>query len=105
MIIAELTLPSEPDVAWRHLREPELIRRWFGWDYDGLGHEIDVIFLQEVAVDDRARVLDFGDGIQDGDEEETRKGRSGGGSGGRGDDGGGGSGGGRGGLPESGGTF
>lgn len=67
MIIAELTLPSEPDVAWRHLREPELIRRWFGWDYDGLGHEIDVIFLQEVSVDDRARVLDFGDGIEPGD--------------------------------------
>ena len=67
MIIAELALPAEPDVAWRHLREPELIRRWFGWDYDGLGHEIDVIFLQEVSVDDRGRVLDFGGGIQDGD--------------------------------------
>ena len=57
MIIAELTLPCEPDVAWRHLREPELIRRWFGWDYEGLGHEIDVIFMQEVSVDDRAHVL------------------------------------------------
>jgi hypothetical protein len=67
MLIAELTLPAEPDVAWRHLREPKLIRRWFGWDYDGLAHEIDVIFLQEAAVDDRTRALDWGDGIQDGD--------------------------------------
>jgi uncharacterized protein YndB with AHSA1/START domain len=67
VVIAELTLPAEPDLAWRHLREPELIRRWFGWDYDGLGHEIEVIFLQHAAVDDRARALSWGDGLADGD--------------------------------------
>jgi uncharacterized protein YndB with AHSA1/START domain len=67
VLIAELTLPAEPDAAWRHLREPELIRRWFGWDYDGLGHEIDVIFLQEASVDDRGRALAWDDGIQEGD--------------------------------------
>ena len=67
MKIAELTLPAEPGQVWRHLREPALISRWFGWDYEGLGHEIDVIFLQEVSVDDRAHVLDFGDGIEAGD--------------------------------------
>ena len=67
MVIAELTLPAEPDAVWRHLREPALISRWFGWDYEGLGHEIDVIFLQEARVDDRAHVLDWGDGIQEGD--------------------------------------
>ena len=67
MIVAELTLPAQPDQVWRHLREPALISRWLGWNYDGLGHEIDVIFLQEVRVDDRAHVLEFGDGIDDGD--------------------------------------
>ncbi len=67
MIVAELTLPAEPDLAWRYLREPGLIRRWFGWDYDGLGHEIDVIFLQEASVDDRSRALEWSDGIQAGD--------------------------------------
>lgn len=67
MIVAELTLPAQPDHVWRHLREPALISRWFGWDYEGLGHEIDVIFLQEARVDDRAHVLEWGDGIQDGD--------------------------------------
>ena len=49
MVIAELTLPAQPDQVWRHLREPALISRWFGWDYEGLGHEIDVIFLQEAT--------------------------------------------------------
>jgi len=67
MIVAELTLPAQPDQVWRHLREPALISRWFGWQYDGLGHEIDVIFLQEARVDDRAHVLEWGDGVEDGD--------------------------------------
>jgi uncharacterized protein YndB with AHSA1/START domain len=42
-----LTLAADADEVWRHLREPELIRRWFGWDYDGLDDEIDLIFLRE----------------------------------------------------------
>jgi len=67
MVVAELTLPAAPDHVWRHLREPALISRWFGWDYEGLGHEIDVIFLQEARVDDRAHVLEWGDGMQEGD--------------------------------------
>ena len=67
MVIAELTLPAQPDQVWRHLREPALISRWFGWEYEGLGHEIDVIFLQEARVDDRARVLEWGDGMQEPD--------------------------------------
>jgi uncharacterized protein YndB with AHSA1/START domain len=67
VIVAELTLPAQPDHVWRHVREPALISRWFGWDYEGLGHEIDVIFLQEARVDDRAHVLEWGDGIQEGD--------------------------------------
>jgi uncharacterized protein YndB with AHSA1/START domain len=67
VLIAELTLPAPPDHVWRHLREPALISRWFGWDYEGLGHEIDVIFLQEVSVDDRSHVLDFGGGVEGGD--------------------------------------
>ena len=67
MVIAELTLPAQPDQVWRHLREPALISRWFGWDYEGLGHEIDVIFLQEARVDDRAHVLEWGDGLQEAD--------------------------------------
>jgi uncharacterized protein YndB with AHSA1/START domain len=67
VLIAEVTLAAPPDQAWRHLREPALISRWFGWEYDGLGHEIDVIFLQEARVDDRAHVIEWGDGIEEGD--------------------------------------
>ena len=66
-LLAELTLPIPIDTAWAYLREPALIRRWFGWEYEGLDHEIDVIFLQEAAVDDRGRTLEWDGGIQEGD--------------------------------------
>jgi hypothetical protein len=46
MPLIALTLAASVDEAWLHLREPELIRRWFGWDYDGLDEEIELIFLQ-----------------------------------------------------------
>jgi uncharacterized protein YndB with AHSA1/START domain len=65
MPLIELTLPAGIDEVWRHLREPALIRRWFGWDYDGLDHEIEVIFLQEATVG--SYELDWGDPLQGGD--------------------------------------
>jgi hypothetical protein len=61
-MLIEVALPVEPDEAWRHLREPALIRRWFGWDYDGLDGEIDVIFVEGAVADDAARTLTFGMG-------------------------------------------
>ncbi len=64
MVVVEFTLPAQPAHVWRHLREPALISRWFGWDYEGLGHEIDVIFLQEASVDDRRHLLEWSDGSE-----------------------------------------
>lgn len=31
--------------VWAHLRDPHLVRRWFGWDHDGLDDEIRQIFV------------------------------------------------------------
>src|SRR4051794_26816721 len=67
MVVIELTLPGRPDEVWRHLREPALISRWFGWDYEGLGHEIEGIFFEEVKAEDGDHVLEWGDGIEEGD--------------------------------------
>ncbi len=67
MPLIELTLPAGIDDAWRHLREPALIGRWFGWEYEGLGHEIDVIFMQEAAVDELDHALDWASGPEGGD--------------------------------------
>ena len=70
--LIELTLAAPLEEAWPHLREPALIRRWFGWEYDGLAQEIDVIFLQEAAVDEPSHTLSWGDGVQEGDRIELR---------------------------------
>lgn len=34
--------------AWEHLRDPRLVRRWFGWDHDGLDAEIQELFVAGV---------------------------------------------------------
>jgi hypothetical protein len=82
--LIEVTLPAPVEEVWRHLREPEAIARWFGWEYEGLAGEIDLIFfgpsedtvlpegfeLPEgagVRADDEAHVLeiDYGEGSLD----------------------------------------
>ena len=60
----ELTLPAPFDVVWRWFRDPALIRRWFGWDYDsdegGLDAEIRMIFVDHTVVDEADRSLHMG---------------------------------------------
>ena len=65
--LIEVTLPAPVEDVWAHLRDPALIRRWFGWEYEGLAHEIGVIFLQEAAVDEPSWTVRWDDGMQDGD--------------------------------------
>jgi uncharacterized protein YndB with AHSA1/START domain len=61
-VIVEVVVAAPADAVWRALREPGEIRRWFGWDYDGLDEEIRFIFVEESTADDEARVLDGGPG-------------------------------------------
>jgi uncharacterized protein YndB with AHSA1/START domain len=46
----EVTIDAPRDVVWRELTEPERIRHWFGWDYDGLDDEIDFIFVRNARL-------------------------------------------------------
>ena len=46
----EVTVDAPRDEVWRALTEPEQIRQWFGWDYDGLEEEIDVIFVKDATL-------------------------------------------------------
>jgi len=42
----EVTVDAPRDVVWRELTEPDRIKHWFGWDYDGLDGEIEFIFVE-----------------------------------------------------------
>lgn len=48
--------------VWRALTQPEQLRRWFGWDYDGLEDEIEQIFRVGASVTEPGRVLDTNGG-------------------------------------------
>jgi uncharacterized protein YndB with AHSA1/START domain len=43
----QVTIAVPVDEVWRALRDPVEIRRWFGWEYDGIDAEIEQIFVDE----------------------------------------------------------
>jgi uncharacterized protein YndB with AHSA1/START domain len=59
-VLFEVVIAAPPDRVWRAFRDKAEVRRWFGWDYDGLDDEIDMVFFGEDAADDDAMTLDFG---------------------------------------------
>jgi uncharacterized protein YndB with AHSA1/START domain len=46
----EVIVDAPRDTVWRALTEPEQIRHWFGWDYDGLDDEIRTIFVDHATL-------------------------------------------------------
>jgi hypothetical protein len=58
-VLFEVVIAAPVETVWRAMRDKTEIRRWFGWEYDGLDAEIDMIFSED-AIDDAARTLDFG---------------------------------------------
>jgi hypothetical protein len=55
--LIEVTVRVRADEVWEHLRRPELVRRWFGWDYDGLDAEIELIFGEQAIVEEEGRAV------------------------------------------------
>lgn len=54
--IVSLDIAADAAIVWEHLRDPAKIRRWFGWDYDGLDAEIHEIFAREARVAETSAV-------------------------------------------------
>jgi len=46
----EVTVDAPLDVVWRELTEPDRIKHWFGWDYEGLDGEIEYIFVEHAEL-------------------------------------------------------
>jgi uncharacterized protein YndB with AHSA1/START domain len=61
-VIVEVAIAAPVETVWRALREPAEIKRWLGWDYEGLDEEIRYIFVEHSTADDEAHVLDGGPG-------------------------------------------
>jgi hypothetical protein len=62
----ETTIAAPVEQVWRALREPAEVKRWFGWEYDGLDDEIDQIFVAgaDASEDDWAIAFGNGDRIE-----------------------------------------
>lgn len=57
----EVGIEAPRTAVWQAISEPELIREWFGWDYEGIDGEIRYIFVEHAKLDPPERVL-FDDG-------------------------------------------
>ncbi len=57
----EVTVAAPPEVVWQALSDPELIRRWHGWELDSLDEEIGIIY-GTAAYDRDALTVSMGDG-------------------------------------------
>jgi hypothetical protein len=47
VVVVEVVIAAPAAEVWRALRDPGEVRRWFGWQYDGLAEEIDAIFVSK----------------------------------------------------------
>jgi hypothetical protein len=60
--IVEVTVGAPIELVWQSLRDPELIKLWMGWHYDGLAAEIGVIFGKKTQANEAEHTLQLGDG-------------------------------------------
>ena len=57
--LIEVTIAAPADEVWRSLRDRERIAQWFGWEYDSLQAEIELMFFTYGQADDATRTLSF----------------------------------------------
>jgi uncharacterized protein YndB with AHSA1/START domain len=60
-VLVDIPIAAPPETVWRALRDPAEIRRWHGWEYDGIAAEIDEIYVRGAIVVTEGRDLVLGD--------------------------------------------
>jgi hypothetical protein len=58
VVVVEVAVAAPAAVVWRALRDPAQLRRWFGWEYDGLAEEIDMIFVSGATASEADLVIE-----------------------------------------------
>jgi hypothetical protein len=61
-VIVEVTIAAPVADVWRALRDPDQIRRWHGWDYEGIEDEIREIYGSGAKASENDLTLDTGAG-------------------------------------------
>ena len=56
----KILLPASIETVWKAFREPEIIRQWHGWEYDGIDEEIKAIYQDGTTVHQEDRALKIG---------------------------------------------
>jgi hypothetical protein len=56
----EILLPRPADAVWLAFRDPELVKRWYGWEFDGLDEEIKALFVEGAVADRDSRSIHIG---------------------------------------------
>ena len=57
-VVVDVAVRAPAARVWQALRDPVELRRWHGWEYDGIEREIEQIYLEDVTVSDEALTLD-----------------------------------------------
>lgn len=60
-VIVAMEIAAPRDVVWQALRDPQLIRQWFGWEAPSLDEEIQFIFVDGATADEAAGTIAFGE--------------------------------------------
>jgi len=58
----QVTVAAPVEEVWRALRDPVEIRRWFGWEHDGIEAEIEQIFVDEAEPSEDERTISWSHG-------------------------------------------
>lgn len=61
-VAVETSIAAPFETVWHALRDPASIRRWHGWEYDGLDTEIAEIYLHGVKADEPAGTIAIAEG-------------------------------------------
>jgi uncharacterized protein YndB with AHSA1/START domain len=59
-VVVDVTIAAPIERVWQALRDPALLAQWFGWDYETLAAEIEVIFAGPDVKVEAGRRLDMG---------------------------------------------
>jgi hypothetical protein len=58
-VVVDVTIAAPIDVVWQALRDPARLAQWFGWEYEQLAAEIDMIFVSGGTETEPGRRLDM----------------------------------------------